>query len=112
MNLVHGQIEGGIFTAENIRIEGLPQAARGAVTLGFRAEDASLASEGGQIAAPIYSVELLGEATMISMRVSGELVSIKVGKDIRAEIGEVARVTIAPGACHLFDRASGQRLIA
>lgn len=112
MNLVHGEVNEGTFTAENIRIEGLPHAARGAVTLGFRAEDASLGSEGGQIAASIYSVELLGEATMISMRVSGELVSIKVGKDTRAEIGDVARVNIAPGACHLFDRASGQRLIA
>ncbi|MNT82645.1 hypothetical protein D3C72_2224050 [compost metagenome] len=71
-----------------------------------------LAGERGHIEAPIYSVELLGEATMISMRVAGELVSIKVGKDYRAEIGDMVRVNIAPAACHLFDRASGARIVS
>jgi multiple sugar transport system ATP-binding protein len=97
---------------ENIRLTGMPLNAKGAVTLGFRAEDATLAGETGQIEAPIYSVELLGEATMISMRVGGELVSIKTSKEYRAEIGDVVRVNIAPSACHLFDRSTGQRLAA
>ena len=110
MNLVHGDIADGVFSGDNIRIEGLSKAVKGPVTLGFRAEDATLAGEKGQIEAPIYSVELLGEATMISMRVAGELVSIKVGKDYRAEIGDVARIAIPGTACHLFDRQSGQRI--
>ena len=111
MNLVHGEIADGVFTGENIRVDGLAKSSRGPVTLGFRAEDAVLAGEKGQIEAPIYSVELLGEATMISMRVAGELVSIKVGKDYRAEIGDVVRVNIAPAACHLFDRTTGARMV-
>ena len=110
MNLVPGEIADGVFTGENIRVEGLARNARGPVTLGFRAEDAALASEGGQIAADIYSVELLGEATMISMRVGGELVSIKTTKDYRAEIGDAVRVSITPAACHLFDKATGARI--
>ena len=44
MNLVPGDIQDGVFSGENIRVEGLSKAARGPVTLGFRAEDASLAS--------------------------------------------------------------------
>jgi multiple sugar transport system ATP-binding protein len=112
MNLVSGEIKGGVFTSQGIRIEGLPHSASGAVTLGFRAEDASLASTGGQIEAPIYTVELLGEATMLSMRVAGELVSIKVGKDYRGDIGDVARIAIPASACHLFDQASGARIEA
>jgi multiple sugar transport system ATP-binding protein len=110
MNLVSGEIADGVFTGENIRVEGLARNARGPVTLGFRAEDATLASEGGQIGAGIYSVELLGEATMISMRVGGELVSVKTTKDYRAEIGDAVRVNITPAACHLFDKASGARI--
>jgi multiple sugar transport system ATP-binding protein len=112
MNLVSGEIKGDVFTSQGIRIEGLPHSANGAVTLGFRAEDASLASTGGQIEAPIYTVELLGEATMLSMRVAGELVSIKVGKDYRGDIGDVARIAIPASACHLFDQASGARIEA
>lgn len=110
MNLIKGRIEGGVFTAAGIRIEGLTSTANGPVTLGFRAEDASLAEANGQIEAPIYTVELLGEATMLSMRVAGELVSIKVGKEYRAEIGEMARIAIPASACHLFDHSTGARI--
>jgi multiple sugar transport system ATP-binding protein len=112
MNLVSGTVQDGTFTGDNIRIGGLPANARGDVTLGFRAEDATLAAEAGQIEAPIYSVELLGEATMISMRVGGELVSVKTTKDYRAQIGDVVRVNIPATACHIFDRSTGQRLAA
>src|SRR4051812_24845905 len=110
MNLVSGDIADGVFTGENIKVEGLSRNARGPVTLGFRAEDATLATTGGQIGAGIYSVELLGEATMISMRVGGELVSVKTTKDYRAEIGDAVRVNITPAACHLFDKATGARM--
>jgi multiple sugar transport system ATP-binding protein len=112
MNLVPGDLQDGVFSGENIRVEGLTKAARGPVTLGFRAEDASLASDKAQIAAPIYSVELLGEATMISMRVGGELVSVKTTKDYRAEIGDAVRVAVPAAACHVFDRSTGTRLVA
>ncbi len=112
MNLVSGSIENGVFSSDGIRIEGLPHKSKGSVTLGFRAEDATLADANGQIEAPIYTVELLGEATMLSMRVAGELVSIKVGKDYRAEIGELARIAIPAAACHIFDQSTGARIEA
>ena len=110
MNLVPGTITDGAFVGDHIRVTGLSTGSSGDVTLGFRAEDVTLANEGGQIEAPIYSVELLGEATMISIRVGGDLVSIKTSKDYRAEIGDVVRVSIPPSACHLFDKASGARI--
>ena len=82
----------------------------GPVTPGFRAEDAAVVPGGGQIGAPIYSLELLGEASMVSMRVGGELVSIKTGKDFAAEIGAPISATVPARACHLFDLKSGKRL--
>jgi len=111
MNLVPGHIADGVFTGESIRVNGLSRSVNGPVTLGFRAEDATLAGETGQIEAPIYTVELLGEATMIAMRVAGELVSIKVNKDYRAEIGDMVKVNIPAAACHLFDASTGTRIV-
>jgi len=111
MNLVPGQIADGVFTGDHIRVDGLSKSVNGPVTLGFRAEDATLAGETGQIEAPIYTVELLGEATMIAMRVAGELVSIKVNKDYRAEIGDLVKVNIPAASCHLFDAATGTRIV-
>ena len=100
-----------VFTGDHIRVDGLSNSVNGPVTLGFRAEDATLAGETGQIEAPIYTVELLGEATMIAMRVAGELVSIKVNKDYRAEIGDLVKVNIPAASCHLFDAATGTRIV-
>ncbi|MFP3385700.1 ABC transporter ATP-binding protein [Tritonibacter sp. SIMBA_163] len=109
MNLMEGTVTGGTFRAKHVEITGL-DAKDGPLTLGFRAEDASLAPEGqGQITAPIYTLELLGDATMISVRVGGALVSVKADKTFRAEIGDPVSFSVPPAICHLFDAETGER---
>ena len=110
MNLIEGTLTGGTFQAEGIRIDGLDSAQDGPVTLGFRAEDATLIETGGQISAPVYSIELLGEASMITYRIGEALVSVKAAKDFRAEIGEIVSAAIPAAICHLFATATGERL--
>ena len=113
MNLLEGDLSDGTFSAENANIAGLAGAASGAITLGYRAEDASIADPSdAQISAPIYSLELLGDATMVTVRAGGGLVSVKADKDYRAEIGQPVGIAIDPNQCHLFNRDSGQRLAA
>jgi multiple sugar transport system ATP-binding protein len=111
MNLVPGIIDNGTFTGENIAVPGVA-APPGPVTLGFRAEDAVIATEAGEIEAPVYSLELLGDSSMVSMRVAGELVAIKAPKEFRAEIGQTLRAKVPPSALHYFDRQTGVRLAA
>ena len=95
--------------AENVEIAGL-SAPDGKVTLGFRAEDAEVTGQGGQMNAPIYTMELLGDATMVSVRIGGALVSVKADKAYRADIGDPVSIAIPPKACHLFDAKSGARI--
>ena len=110
MNLMDGEIKGGTFTGKNVSISGLA-APDGAVTLGFRAEDATLSDAGaGQITAPIYTIELLGDATMLTVRAGGQLVSVKAHKEYRAEIGDTISFSVAAEICHLFDKESGARV--
>ncbi len=110
MNLINGHAENGVFKADNTAIPNI-SAADGPVTLGFRAEDASLADgESGQINAPVYTLELLGDATMISVRIGGVLVSVKADKNFRADIGELVSINIEPQFCHLFNAETGARL--
>ncbi|UUV08217.1 ABC transporter ATP-binding protein [Ruegeria sp. YS9] len=108
MNLMDGEVAGGIFRAEHVEIA--VDAPDGPMTLGFRAEDASLADGKGQITAPIYTLELLGDATMISVRVGGALVSVKADKAFRAEIGETVSFSVPTEICHLFEAGSGARI--
>ena len=108
MNLMEGQVEGGVFRGRNVEIAGLA-APDGPVLLGFRAEDAEVA-ERGEIAAPVYTLELLGDATMITVKAGGALVSVKAPKDYRAEIGSPVAMRIEPAICHLFHAESGARV--
>ncbi len=113
MNLLEGELSGGVFTGDQVRIEGLGNSHSGPVTLGYRAEDAQVSANGSAaISAPIYSVELLGEATMVTVRAGGALTSVKADKEYRAEIGDGVGIEIRPEICHLFDRSNGARLSA
>uniref|UniRef100_UPI0019514B5B TOBE domain-containing protein n=1 Tax=Shimia biformata TaxID=1294299 RepID=UPI0019514B5B len=110
MNLMNGRIEAGTFVAENVRIPGL-KAPDGPVTLGFRAEDAGLGDAGHhEITAPIYTLELLGDATMVTVRIGGELIAVRAPKDFRSEIGTSVSLSVPAEICHLFDATTGERL--
>ena len=74
--------------------------------------DATIAATDGQIAAPVYSIELLGEASMIAYRIGDALVSVKAPKEYRAEIGQTVHAAVPPAICHLFENGSGKRLWA
>ena len=110
MNLIECHLTGGSLTAENVRIDGF-KAPDGPVTLGFRAEDASVAKSGNKgISAPVYALELLGDATMVTVRIGGELVAVRAPKDYRAKIGDPVTLSVPLEICHLFDAGTGARI--
>jgi multiple sugar transport system ATP-binding protein len=110
MNLIDGTIENGTFAADKITISGLPTQHTGKVTLGFRAEDATVADGESQANSTVFSLELLGEATMVTMRVGGTILSVKSGKEYRTNIGDTVHANISADICHLFDATTGDRL--
>ncbi len=110
MNLIEGEIQSGSFRAPGLCINGL-HVEQGPATLGFRAEDASIAPPGeAELTAPVYTFELLGDVTLVTVRVGASLVSVKADKTFRAGIGEPVGFRISPEICHLFDNATGLRL--
>jgi multiple sugar transport system ATP-binding protein len=112
MNLIEGAIAGGVFEAPHTRVEGLPSGLSGPITIGFRAEDAAIVQGNGQVAAPVYAIELLGEASMISYRIGDSLVSIKAPKEYRAEIDDIVHAAVPAVICHLFDKSTGKQVWA
>ncbi len=109
MNLIDGEVQSGCFTTDLTSIDGL-KVKNGQVTLGFRAEDARVTTSKGQIVAPIYTVEILGDATMVTVKIGSSLVSIKADKKYRAGIDENVSIQIPTHKCHLFDKKTGDRL--
>ena len=118
MNLVDGVITDGVFAADDIRVAGFTGTdglARndGPVTLGFRAEDVCVVDGDGQIGAPVYSFELLGDATMVAVKIGAgkrALCSIKAPKEYRTDIGAQVAIAVRPELCHLFEASTGARL--
>jgi multiple sugar transport system ATP-binding protein len=115
MNLISGRIINNQFKAENISLSGF-KTNDGAITLGFRAEDAAIQTKetksatNNQITAPIYTLELLGDSTMVSFQIADSLISVKASKDYSAKIGDVVNIEIPINACHLFNTESGIRI--
>ena len=109
MNLMEGELAGGTFSADGVSIAGL-SGPKGRVALGFRAEDATVVESGGEIEAPVYALELLGDATMLTVRAAGTFVSVKAHKDYRAGIGDTVSISVPAGICHLFDPETTTRI--
>ena len=109
MNLIEGHISNGNFAAENVKVSGFNKKLSGKITLGFRAEDAEMTNK-GNANAPLYSIELLGDATISTMRLGGAICSVKGPKDYRAEIGHPVSASIPQKACHLFNPKNGERI--
>ena len=111
MNLIEGRVSKGVFQAEGVTVSGLKHP-DGPVVLGFRAEDAKIASSKGvaHIDAPIYTLELLGDATLVSVRLGKTLVTVKTGKECSASIGDPVWIAMNTTMLHLFDSTTGVRL--
>ena len=110
MNLMKGTIKDGVFLGENVKIEGLNKKHSGKITLGFRAEDASIVKSKGSIKAAAFSMELLGDMTMVSVKAGGELISIKSDKNYYADIGSQVMATVPANLCLLFSSKTGKLL--
>ena len=110
MNLITGKLMTGSFSTDGFKINGLMGNKEGDVTLGFRAEDAEVVDREAELEAKVYSFELLGDTTMVTVKANNQLISIKANKDYRVKIGETINVSVPIKKCHLFDINTGNIL--
>ena len=110
MNLIGGRIKKLIFPLKTL-VKGL-KLKDGPAILGFRAEDAEIIDKlaKAQITAPTYAMELLGDATMVTVKAGKSLVAVKARKEFRTEIGSDVCISVPEASCHLFDSQTGERL--
>jgi multiple sugar transport system ATP-binding protein len=76
-----------------------------------RPEDLALVEPAaGHLAAPVYSFELTGESTLVTVRIGEQLVCAKGDRHYRREIGEPVGMRIDAAHAYLFDATSEARL--
>ena len=115
MNLVKGKLVDGTFeaqgTAYSIRIPGFGQISQDHIVLGVRAEDMSVVAPGdAQITGTVFSFELLGDATTVTLKLGDEFITAKSGKSYRATIGERSDFAVKADRCYLFDGQTQSRM--
>ena len=115
MNLVKGKLVNGAFEAHgesyNIRISGFGTMTQDDIVLGVRAEDMSVVAPGdAQITGDVFSFELLGDATTVTLKLDDQFITAKSGKNFRATMGEQSGFAVKTERCYLFDGITQNRM--
>ena len=108
MNLVPISIRNKTSISQDLKFSKI-NVKDGKYTLGFRAEDASI-EKTGNFTGPIYSIELLGDSTIVTLNIRNNLLHIKTSNNFSSKIGEIVSVKIPNSLCHFFDSKTGIHL--
>ncbi|MDF3604768.1 sn-glycerol-3-phosphate import ATP-binding protein UgpC [Paracoccus sp. DMF-8] len=106
MNLLDAEIAGGTLRLGTVEIARIATAAQGPVSLGIRAEDLSIATQG--LPFRLDFIEELGAQRLVHGHVEGQPLTLSLSPDIA--ISDQMHLAIRPGALHLFDTNTGKRL--
>jgi multiple sugar transport system ATP-binding protein len=114
MNLVNGAVKDGTFSgAGGLRFEGLGRANVALAVLGVRPEDLQVVSpseHGINLAAPIYSVELTGESTLVTVRAGEGLLTMRADKNFGGDFDQMIGVKASRDRVFLFEQQSKRRV--
>ena len=108
MNLIPVSIRNKTSISEDLKFSKI-NIKDGQYILGFRAEDASI-EKIGNLTGPIYSIELLGDSTIVTLNVKNNLLHVKTSNNFSSKIGEIVSVKIPNDLCHFFDSKTGIHL--
>ncbi len=111
MNLVTGDIANGVFEAPGCRVPGMPIDQARNVVLGVRPEDLTLSTDDdAHFRAPLYALELTGEATLATIRPGPATVCARGPARFRHEINAPLGMNVVDARIYLFDAETGARL--
>ena len=111
MNFLKGSLQDGRFDMPGGHLGTEVKHSVGAVMLGLRPEDASVVpAAGAPIRGAIYTNELIGDHTLITCEVEGQMIAVKAAKDFAGQPGDPIGIKASPAAAFLFDATTGARL--
>jgi multiple sugar transport system ATP-binding protein len=112
MNTLGGEIADSTFTHAAGTLPLPRPTTNGPVKLGFRPEHAEFVEPGtpSSLAGDIYVVEPLGNETLVTVRLEGDLLNIRAPADFHRAVGERCAVRPLEGQIHLFEQESGDAL--
>jgi multiple sugar transport system ATP-binding protein len=111
MNFFNGDVKNGKFSSEECEFSGLGKDSFNNVVLGVRPEDMEIVSDNNfQFEAKIYSIELTGDQTIVSLKIGSNLITMKEDKDYENELDRIVKIKLNMDKIFLFDTKSGNRI--
>jgi multiple sugar transport system ATP-binding protein len=111
MNVVKGALDGKNFMVGKDKIATPVGGKIAAAVLGVRPEDCSVVAPAkGSIKGEIYTVELIGDHTLVTIKAGSAMITVKAPKDYTAKLGEKVGVAFSTSRIFVFDESSGMRV--
>ncbi len=111
MNIVKGSLEGAHFVAQDAKIVSPVKGKVANAVLGVRPEDCSITSPAkGALKGTVYTTELIGDHTLVTLKIGSDFLTVKAAKDYTARPGELVGVTFSKDQLYVFDSSDGNRI--
>jgi multiple sugar transport system ATP-binding protein len=111
MNFLKGRLANGVFEAPGARVPASSTLADIEVILGVRPEDCMLVElVQAQLQGRIYSIELIGDHTLVTIKIEEQEVVVKAPNTFTGEMGGSIGLRINPERVFLFQTHSGARI--
>jgi multiple sugar transport system ATP-binding protein len=111
MNIVHGTLQGDTFVAEGHKVKVPVKGRLDKAILGVRPEDCSVTTPAkGAFMGVIFTNELIGDHTLITVKTTKDTITVKAPKDYRGKTGDKIGVGLAKSGLYIFNGDGGARL--
>jgi multiple sugar transport system ATP-binding protein len=111
MNIVNGVLQGDTFTAGSHKIKVPVKGKLEKAVLGVRPEDCAMTTPAkGDISGEIFTNELIGDHTLITVKSAKDTITVKAAKDYKGRSGDKVGVAFEKKGLYVFDANGGARV--
>jgi multiple sugar transport system ATP-binding protein len=111
MNVIHGSLAGSDFMTNGTKVETKVKGNLHKAVAGVRPEDCSVTGpKKGSIEGQIYTTELIGDHTLVTVKWGSDQIVVKAHKDFDGKQGDAVGVILPPENLYIFDETNGERI--
>ena len=111
MNVIHGALDGTDFITHGVKVKTRVKGSVAKAVAGVRPEDCSVTDASkGTISGQIYTTELIGDHTLVTVNWGDDQIVVKAHKDFDGKQGDAVGVKLPPENLYVFDETNGERI--
>ncbi len=111
MNIVKGALDGSNFMANGEKVAVPVKGKIDKAVMGVRPEDCAITTPAkGALKAEVYTTELIGDHTLVTAKLGGDMLTVKSAKDYTANSGDKIGISFDKAHLYVFNADGGARV--